>query len=134
MWSLCPVEHCAASDCGQRYQRDNDERQISLHKLRAESEKFRRNESIVKWRRSNRKRHRWKQCQISNHDPNGKEKQYWALRTVRGRCRDWSNDQSPTAMRPGHSIGQATSVSSPVMDAAVAWDAILGWDCPWVSE
>ena len=48
MRSPCPVEHRTASDGGQCDQRNDNERQISLHKLRAESEKFRRNESVVK--------------------------------------------------------------------------------------
>ena len=48
MRSLCPVEHGTASDGGQCDHRNNDERQISLHRLPAESEKFRRNESVVK--------------------------------------------------------------------------------------
>ena len=48
MRSLCPVEHGTASDGGQCDHRNNDERQISLHRLPEESEKFRRNESVVK--------------------------------------------------------------------------------------
>ena len=34
----------------------------------------------------------------------GKDKQYRALRTVRGRRRGWPNDKGPVAMRLGHAI------------------------------